>query len=87
MVQGLRFKVQSSKFKVLLILNYQTAQCWSDFTNYQCFVPVTNIILNVPDTITVGVGNLKNTCESLKMRKIMKKNRRTTIFKLFCAKK
>jgi len=37
------------------LTDYQTAQCWSEFANYQCFIPVTNIVLNVPTTITVGV--------------------------------
>jgi hypothetical protein len=35
--------------------DYKSANYWKDFTNYQCLVPVTDIILNVPAIITVGV--------------------------------
>jgi len=36
------------------IEDYKAAQYWKEFTNYQCAVPVTDIILDVPNTIIIG---------------------------------
>ena len=42
------------------LTTYQSTKCWEDFTNYLCdiFIPVTDIIIDVPTTITAGTQQL-----------------------------
>jgi len=53
------------------LTTYQTANCWKDFTNYQCFVPVEDIILNLPTPYTITVG------EALELKASIKPNNAT----------